>query len=185
MCRTSVWAIRFVYYIQRVHVLKRDQFLVSFNYIFFQIIGLKVPSRNLCFLDSHSYLSMSLERARKSLGIESMVKGFFPHLLCNPSYWDLNLSSPPADMELYDLPPERKEEFDSWRNSFEGNYCFRDQLAHYNALDTLILHRVGLRFLKNSFQVCALVKLGPHGFILVSFFILYIDGGSNECRDES
>ena len=81
-----------------------------------------------------------------------MTKGHFPHLINAPAQYDLVLDKPPP-FQYYDMPEERREEFEAWRESFQGPYVFKDQLAEYNLLDTVLLYRIALRFMKNSFQM--------------------------------
>ena len=117
-----------------------------------KILSITIPLIGLTFLDTLSYMTMSLDKASKSLGIKSLTKGFFPYLINSPAHYDLVLDKPP-EARHFDLAPQRQQQFDEWRDNYEGPYVFKDELAHYNLMDTLLLYRVALRFMKNSFQV--------------------------------
>lgn len=110
-------------------------------------------AKGLRFLDSLSFLPMSLAQLPKTFGIDELKKGYFPHFFNrkeNQSY-----TGPYPAVTFYDpdsmLPMER-ETFFHWYRAQDGKiFDFQEELISYCRSDVNILRRCCNAFI-NIFQ---------------------------------
>ncbi|CAB4015355.1 DNA polymerase [Paramuricea clavata] len=114
------------------------------------ILTLNVPMFKIKFVDSLSFIPMRLADFPKTLGLNELAKGCFPHLFNTAENQNYVGPLPPSPFYHPDgMSPDEKEKFLEWHNGLkENNYVFDFQqeiLTHCRS-DVDILRRCCLEF---------------------------------------
>ena len=131
-----------------------------------KILALKV-GKNIRFIDSMSFLPMSLASFTTTFGLDeeddddslNLKKGYFPHLFNTPDHQ--NYQGPVPAKAYYHpqaMSSERCGEFEQWyleiSNQLDYIFNFRNELLEYCASDVRLL-RAGCEIFRQEFQALA------------------------------
>lgn len=111
-----------------------------------KFIELRV-NRKLMFRDSRNHLNGALAGLARDFETPTM-KGYFPHLFNHVDNYEYTGSIP--DKTYFDLShfknDKELESFNEWYDSFEGEWCFKNELVKYCINDVEVLASVVLKY---------------------------------------
>lgn len=109
-----------------------------------------------CYIDSFSFLPMSLSKTTSAFGIDNGEKGFFPHHFNRPE--NVNYVGPYPSKLFYGYNTMNnldRERFNEWYDSVQNKiFDFRNKLRLYCRNDVIILRQACMKF-RDEFMSCA------------------------------
>lgn len=125
---------------------------------------IKLVYKNITFIDSLSFLPMSLAKFPKAFGLENVAKGYYPHFFNTQQNKYYVGCIPPIEYfgtESFD--PKELMKFNIWHKRLvDENYIFNNiqELKKYCSMDVTLLRKGCLKFMDNFKQVNNLRQMG-------------------------
>lgn len=117
---------------------------------------IRIAYKNIIFIDSYSFLTMSLSKFPEAFGLPEINKGFFPHLFHTIARLDYRGCLPPKEMYGYDnFSKTDLKKFNEWYNLEEAKaelFVLKDELLKYCSMDVTILRQGCLKFMKTFIE---------------------------------
>ena len=128
----------------KVKIIKRGTKILDLQYR-----KLKINAR-----DTLNFVSSRLAEFPTTVGIDTISKGEFPHLLNKPENWDKILDFPSPEMYMIESrTDEQRRKFMEWYNAekadYGGVFDFRSQIVKYCQVDVTVLRECTLKFRKD------------------------------------
>jgi hypothetical protein len=122
-----------------------------------KIMSIEIPSHKIRVIDSFNFLPMALSKLPSTFGLDTISKGYFPHLMNDREHQDYIGPIPPPEAYGCDSMLSREgERFLEWhqKKKKEGYiFNFRDEIEKYCRSDVDILRRACLQFRELLLQV--------------------------------
>ena len=122
-----------------------------------KLISLKIPSINMTIIDAHCFVPTALSNYPSTFGLNSMVRGYFPHLFNSPENQNYIGEIPAIEYYGCDtMKPKDRDTFSKWHaERVNENYIFnlQKELLEYCTLDVDLLRQGCLKLREQFLEI--------------------------------